>query len=43
MSKSIYPENYHSDLNLHDTQVAIKTVKRFLPARPHRAAEPSAM
>ena len=29
MSKSIYPENYHSDLNLHDTQVAIKTVKDF--------------
>ncbi|MDO5426102.1 MAG: aspartate--ammonia ligase [Eubacteriales bacterium] len=23
------PENYHSDLNLHDTQVAIKTVKDF--------------
>ena len=33
MSKSIYPENYHSDLNLHDTQVAIKTVKDFF----HRA------
>lgn len=29
MSTSIFPENYHSDLNLHDTQVAIKTVKDF--------------
>ncbi|MDY3918354.1 MAG: aspartate--ammonia ligase [Candidatus Limivivens sp.] len=28
--KHLYlPENYHSDLNLHDTQVAIKTVKDF--------------
>ena len=34
MSKSIYPENYHSDLNLHDTQVAIKTVKDFFQQRP---------
>ena len=23
------PDGYHSDLNLHDTQVAIKTVKDF--------------
>ena len=23
------PAGYHSDLNLHDTQVAIKTVKDF--------------
>ena len=23
------PDGYHSDLNLHDTQVAIKTVKTF--------------
>ena len=29
MSKLMIPENYHSDLNLHDTQVAIKTVKDF--------------
>ena len=34
MSKSIYPENYHSDLNLHDTQVAIKTVKDFFQREP---------
>ena len=25
------PDGYHSDLNLHDTQVAIKTVKDFFP------------
>jgi len=29
MSRLLIPENYHSDLNLHDTQVAIKTVKDF--------------
>ncbi|MBR2257803.1 MAG: aspartate--ammonia ligase [Blautia sp.] len=29
MSKLLYPENYHSELNLHDTQVGIKTVKDF--------------
>lgn len=29
MSKLMIPQNYHSDLNLHDTQVAIKTVKDF--------------
>ena len=29
MKQFIIPENYHSDLNLHDTQVAIKTVKDF--------------
>ena len=29
MKQLIIPENYHSDLNLHDTQVAIKTVKDF--------------
>ena len=23
------PENYHSDLSLYDTQIAIKTVKDF--------------
>ena len=23
------PQNYHSELNLHDTQIAIKTVKDF--------------
>ena len=26
------PVGYHSDLNLHDTQVAIKTVKDFFSA-----------
>ena len=29
MNPIIIPENYRSDLNLHDTQVAIKTVKDF--------------
>lgn len=29
MNKLIIPENYRSNLNLHDTQVAIKTVKDF--------------
>jgi len=29
MNKLIIPENYESKLNLHDTQVAIKTVKDF--------------
>ncbi len=29
MSKLMIPKDYHSDLNLHDTQVAIKTVKDF--------------
>lgn len=29
MSKLVIPENYESALNLHDTQVAIKTVKDF--------------
>ena len=40
MSKSIYPENYHSDLNLHDTQVAIKTVKDFFQRALTEPAEP---
>lgn len=30
------PKNYHSALNLHDTQIAIKTVKDF--SKPDRAA-----
>ena len=25
----IIPKDYHSELNLHDTQIAIKTVKDF--------------
>lgn len=29
MSNFIIPESYHPQLNLHDTQVAIKTVKDF--------------
>lgn len=29
MSRTIIPKGYHSELNLHDTQVAIKTVKDF--------------
>ena len=29
MEKTIIPQNYHSELNLHDTQIAIKTVKDF--------------
>ena len=29
MDQLIIPENYHSALNLHDTQVGIKTVKDF--------------
>lgn len=29
MGKIIIPDNYQSDLNLHDTQIAIKTVKDF--------------
>lgn len=29
MGKIIIPDNYRSDLNLHDTQIAIKTVKDF--------------
>ena len=29
MSKTIIPKGYHSELNLHDTQVAIKKVKDF--------------
>lgn len=29
MSNQFIPENYHTNLNLHDTQIAIKTVKDF--------------
>ncbi len=29
MEKTMIPQNYHSELNLHDTQIAIKTVKDF--------------
>lgn len=29
MKQLIIPENYHSELNLHDTQIGIKTVKDF--------------
>ncbi len=29
MKTLVIPENYHSSLNLHDTQIAIKTVKDF--------------
>ena len=29
MGKFIIPKDYHSELNLHDTQIAIKTVKDF--------------
>ena len=32
MGKTIIPKGYHSELNLHDTQVAIKTVKDFFEA-----------
>ena len=33
MSQIIIPEGYKSPLNLHDTQVAIKTVKDYFQAR----------
>ena len=29
MENLIIPKDYHSELNLHDTQIAIKTVKDF--------------
>ena len=29
MEHLIIPKDYHSELNLHDTQIAIKTVKDF--------------
>lgn len=29
MDNLMIPKNYHSALNLHDTQIAIKTVKDF--------------
>ncbi len=29
MSQIIIPDNYHSSLNLYDTQIGIKTVKDF--------------
>ena len=29
MDKLVIPKNYHSELNLHDTQIAIKVVKDF--------------
>ena len=29
MSTSMIPTGYHPDLNLYDTQIAIKTVKDF--------------
>ena len=32
MEKFIIPKDYHSELNLHDTQIAIKTVKDFFQA-----------
>ena len=31
MEKFIIPKDYHSEINLHDTQIAIKTVKDFFP------------
>lgn len=31
------PMGYHADLNLHDTQVAIKTVKDFSSRHLHRS------
>ena len=34
------PKNYKSDLNLHDTQIAIKTVKDFFQTRLAQALEP---
>ena len=36
------PMGYHADLNLHDTQVAIKTVKDFFQQNTCTEAEPSA-
>ena len=30
MEHLIIPKDYHSELNLHDTQIAIKTVKDFI-------------
>ena len=40
MNTITIPATYHADLNLHDTQIAIKTV-RFLPADTLPEAEPS--
>ena len=42
MNTITIPATYHADLNLHDTQIAIKTVKDFfLPADTLTEAEPS--
>ena len=35
------PDGYHSDLNLHDTQVAIKNCQRLFPADTFPEAESS--
>ncbi len=34
MEHLIIPKDYHSELNLHDTQIAIKTVKDFFQNLP---------
>ncbi len=41
MEQLIIPMGYHADLNLHDTQVAIKTVKDFFQLDTGTEAEPS--
>lgn len=40
MGQIIIPKQYTSDLNLHDTQIAIKTVKDFFSESSGAAAEP---
>ena len=40
MSKLTIPKNYSSALNLHDTQLAIKTVKDFFQGHARTASFP---
>ena len=40
MEKFIIPKDYHSELNLHDTQIAIKTVKDFFQNLLSRVSAP---
>ena len=42
MEHLIIPENYSSALNLHDTQIGIKTVKDFFQSLLVGAFKPSA-
>lgn len=38
MSKLKLPKDYKSELNLHDTQLAIKTVQRFFSGNARTAS-----